>query len=187
MLPRPRRSRPHRLAGAFALAGTVGILFSAGAAHAQLQVSVVPTVTITGGLYNYSYTVTNFTSDDIFVVNLNGLPLVPGALSNFSAPSGYTITNPYDSGVGIESFLADNSFAPGSTVSGFSFDSIFAPSAVAFDTVSSGTAAYTGTTLGPAGAPVPEASTVVSLGAGLALLAFVAVRRRRSTACVARS
>ncbi len=165
-----------------ALAGAVGALFCASAAHAQLQVVVAPTTTFTGSSFHYTYSVTNFTADDIFVVNLNGLPLVPGALSNFSAPSGYTITSPYDSGVGIESFLADTSFAPGTTVSGFSFDSAFAPSTVAFDTVSSGTAAYTGTILGPAGAPVPEASTSFTLGAGLLALTFFAVRRRRATA-----
>ena len=169
-----------RLAVPLTLAGAFGAFFSAGPARAQLQVVVAPTVTQTGGLYNYSYSITNFTADDLYVVNLNGLPLVPGALLNFSAPAGYEITNPYDSGVGIESFLADNSFAPGTTVSGFSFDSIFAPSTVAFDTVSSGTAAYTGTTLGPAGAPVPETSTLVSLGAGLSALALIAVRRRRA-------
>lgn len=174
MLPYPRR-----LAAPLALAGALGALFSAGSARAQLQVVVTPTVTQTGSLYNYSYSITNFTADDLYVVNLNGLPLVPGALSNFSAPAGYEITNPYDSGVGIESFYADDSFASGTTVSGFSFDSTFAPSAVAFDTVSSGTAAYTGTTRGPAGAPVPEASTLVSLGAGLSVLALIAVRRRR--------
>ena len=177
MLPSPRRR-----AAPLALAGALGILLSAGSARAQLQVVVLPTATFTGSSFHYSYPGTNFTADDIYVVNLNGLPLVPGALSNFSAPAGYEITNPYDSGVGIESFLADDSFAPGTTVSGFSFDSIFAPSTVAFDTVSSGTAVYTGTTLGPAGAPVPEASTLVSLGIGLSALALIAVRRRRAAA-----
>ncbi len=179
MLPRPRR-----LAVPLALAGVFGILLSAGSARAQLQVVVAPTATFTGSSFHYSYSITNFTADDIYVVNLNGLPLVPGALFNFSAPTGYEITNPYDSGVGIESFLADTSFAPGSTVSGFSFDSTFAPSTVAFDTVSSGTAYYTGTTLGPAGAPVPEASTLVSLGVGLSVLTLIAVRRRRAISAI---
>ncbi len=173
MLPRPRR-----LAGPLALAGALGILLSAGAARAQVFVSSA--ATFTGSAYHYSYTVTNTSADDLFVINLNGLPLVPGALSNFSAPAGYEIQSPYDSSVGIESFLADDSFAPGSVISGFSFDSTYAPSAVVFDTVGSGTTIYTGTTLGPAGAPVPEASTLISLGIGLSVLAVVAVRRRRT-------
>ncbi|MGI4788643.1 MAG: PEP-CTERM sorting domain-containing protein [Janthinobacterium lividum] len=168
-----------RLAGPLALAGAFGILFSAGAARAQFQVVVAPTTTFNGSLYHYSYSVTNFTPDDLYVINLNGLPLVPGALTDFSAPDGYEITNPYDSGVGIESFLADNTFASGSVVSGFSFDSLYAPAPIMFDTVSSGTASYTGMTIGPAGAPVPEASTLISLGTGLLVLTFAVVRRRR--------
>ncbi len=180
MLPRPRR-----LAGS-ALAGALGVLLSAGAAHAQIQVSVVPTVTKTGGLYTYSYTVTNFTNADLLVVNLDGLPLVPGALSNFTAPAGFQIgAVPYDSTVGIESFLADSSdFTPGVPISGFSFSSPFAPAMTSFDTIDINFNTTTGTAIGPEIAPaaVPEASTLVSAGAGLLALTFLAVRRRRSAA-----
>ena len=112
MLPRPRR-----LAAPLALASAFGLLLSAGSARAQLQVVVAPTATFTGSSFHYTYAVTNFTGDDIYVVNLNGLPLVPGALFNFSAPAGYSIQSPYDSGVGIESFSADTSFAPGTRAS----------------------------------------------------------------------
>ena len=175
MLPRPRR-----LAVPLALAGVLGTLFSAGSARAQ--VFVTSTAVFTGSAFHYTYTVINTSPDDLFVVNLNGLPSVQGALFNFSAPAGFTMTNPYDYNAGIESFVASNSFASGSTNSGFSFDSTFAPATVAFDTVSFAPTPYTGTTLGPAGAPVPEASTLVSLGAGLSVLALVAVRRRRAAA-----
>ena len=181
MLPRPRR-----LAAPLALAGAFGAFFSAGSAHAQLQVVVAPTVTQTGSLYNYVYSITNFTSTNLAVINLDGLPLVSGLLSNFSAPGTFGITNPYDSGVGIESFYEgiapSDTFAPGSTVSGFSFSSIFAPATISYDTLDDNGGATTGTTLGPAAAPVPEASTFVSLGLGLSVLAFVALRRRRITA-----
>ncbi len=188
MLPRPRRSRPSRFAGAFALAGTLGVLFSAGAAHAQAQVSIVPTVTITGGLYNYSYTVTNFTDTSLGFVNLDTLPTVDGAITNLSAPTGFEIS-PFDSTDGIVTFLPGfgtdaQEFSPGSTISGFSFSSAFGPGAVSFDTQDvNGVNPINGTTIGP-NAAVPEASTLVSLGAGLALLTFVAVRRRRSTATI---
>ena len=187
MLPRPRRFlRSRRLAGSLALAGTFGILFSAGAAHAQLQVSVVPTVTVNGGLYDYSYTVTNFTATSLGFVNLDNLPTGDdGAITNLSAPTGFEIS-PFDSTDGIVTFLPGfdtnaQEFSPGSVISGFSFSSPFGPGAVAFDTQDiNGMNPVTGTTLGPSAA-VPEASTLVSLGAGLALLTLVAVRRRRAT------
>ncbi len=179
MLPRPRR-----LAAPLALAGTLGILLAAGSARAQ--VLVTPTVTTTGSVYNYSYSITNLTATNLAVIDLNGLPLVSGALSNFTFPTGYGITNPYDSGVGIESFYegatASTTFTPGTTVSGFGFSSIFAPTAISFDTLDESGVMTTGTTLGPAGAPVPEASTLVSLGLGLLALTVVGVRRRRASA-----
>jgi len=187
MLPRPRR-----LAGLLALAGALGALFSAGAARAQLlPVIVAPTVTSAGGVFNYSYTVTNFSADDLFTLNINGLPQVPGALTNLTAPAGFQIT--FDPGnanspSGIVTFLGD--FMPGSVNSGFSFSSTFGPGTVTFDAegsnLSSPTPAndtFTGTTL----APVPEASTVVSLGAGVLLLTFCAVRRRRTARADVRS
>ena len=178
---------PHRLAGPLALAGAIGALFSAGAAHAQ--VSVTPTITQAGSLYNYSYSITNFTNTNLAAINLDGLPLVPGALTNFSAPGTFGITNPYDSGVGIETFYegtaALDTFSPGSTISGFSFSSIFAPATISFDTLDDSGGTATGTTLGPAGAAaVPEASTLVSLGAGLLVLGFAAARRRNAAAVV---
>jgi hypothetical protein len=184
MLPRPRR-----LAGPLALAGALGALFSAGAARAQ--VTVAPTVTSTGALFNYSYTVTNFSADDLFTLNINGLPQVPGALTNLTAPAGFQIA--FDPGnanspSGIVTFLGD--FMPGSVNSGFSFSSTFGPGTVAFDAegsnLNSATPAndtFMGTTL----APVPEASTVVSLGAGVLLLTFCAVRRRRTARADVRS
>ena len=165
MLPRPRR-----LAGPLALAGALGALFSAGAARAQ--VTVVPVVTPNGALFNYSYSVTDFNTTDLAIVNINGLPQVPSAATNLMAPAGFQIS--FDPGVGIVSFLGD--FMPGTSVSGFSFDSTFAPGTAAFDAEDNSGLMSNGTTL----APVPEASTLVSLGAGVLLLTFCAVRRRRA-------
>lgn len=180
MLPRPRR-----LAGSLALAGALGVLFSAGAARAQVLVTAAP-VTSTGGLFNYSYTVTNFNAADVFIVNLNGLPMAPGALTNLMAPTGFQIT--FDPGVGIASFLPASGsvqdFAPGSILSGFSFSSAFGPGTVGFDAEDIAGGMSTGTTLAPV---VPEASTLISLGAGVLLLTFCAVRRRRAACSGVRS
>lgn len=167
-----------RLAGPLALAGALGALFSAGSARAQ--VLLTPTVTPMGSLFNYSYSVTNLTTADLAVININGLVLDPATATNLMSPAGYQIT--FDPNLGIASFLPglDNAstFGPGSVVSGFSFDSAFAPSTVTFDTLDANNGMTAGTTVGPAA--VPEASTLVSLGAGLSVLAFIAVRRRRA-------
>lgn len=182
MLPRPRR-----LAAPLALAGAFGILLSAGSARAQLQVVVAPTVTQTGALFNYSYSITNFTSVDLAIVNISGLPPESDTATSLTAPTGFQTT--FDSGNGIMSFSPVAStdpnaptFGAGTTVSGFSFSSVFSPSAVSFDTLDANGASSTGTTLGPAGAPVPEASTLVSLGLGLSVLTLIAVRRRAAAA-----
>ena len=170
------------MAAPLAAVGTLGALLLAGTARAQ--VLVTSTVTSTGSLFNYSYSVTNLTDTDLLVVNMNGLPQVSGAITNLTAPTGFQFA-PYDPGVGIASFLADSAdFTPGSPIGGFSFSSTFAPSLVTFDTLDLNGNATTGTTLGPvaSAAPVPEASTLISLGAGLLLLtAFTAVRRRRTS------
>ena len=165
MLPRPRR-----LAVPLALAGALGALFSAGAARAQ--VTLMPTITPNGALFNYSYSVTDFNATDLAIVNINSLPMVPSAATNLMAPVGFMIS--FDPGVGIVSFLGD--FMPGTPVSGFSFDSTFGPGTVNFDAEDNNGVMSTGTTL----APVPEASTLVSLGAGVLLLSFCAMRRRRA-------
>jgi len=178
MLPPPRR-----LAGPLALAGALGALFSAGAARAQ--VTIVPTVTPNGALFNYSYSVTNSTANDVIVVNLNNLPMVSGALTNLTAPMGFQTT--FDPGVGIASFLpalgSTQDFMPGSITSGFSFSSAFGPGTVGFGAEDITGGMLTGTTLAPAvpAAPaVPEPSTLISLGAGVLLLTFCVVRRRRA-------
>lgn len=176
MLP---RLRSRRIAAPLTAAGALGALLLTGPAHAQ--VLVTPTVTTAGSLFNYSYSITNLLPADVSIINLNGLPQIDGAITNQVAPNGYQFT--YDSGVGIASFLPDNAFTSGSTVGGFSFSSAFAPSTVTFDALDIQGNSFTGTTLGPvaSSAPVPEASTLVSLGAGLLLLtAFTAVRRRRT-------
>ncbi len=185
MLPPPRR-----LAGPLALAGALGALFSAGAARAQ--VTIVPTVTPNGALFNYSYSVTNSTANDVLIVNLNNLPMVSGALTDLAAPMGFQTTfdpGNSNSSFGIASFLGD--FTPGSTTTGFSFSSAFGPGTVGFDTLDNNGTPLSGTTqgpsLGPGVAPVPEPSTLISLGAGVLLLTFCAARRRRTARSSAQS
>ena len=177
MLPRQRR-----LAGPLALAGALGVLFSAGAARAQ--VSILSNVQTTNGtLFNYSYSVTNssLTGQDFPVITF-AAPSLAGGLTNLTAPTGFQIS--FDPGVpggGLVSFLENSQMFSG-TPAVFSFSSAFAPTvlpfqAVGFDVNGNGITA-SGTVLAPQ--PVPEASTMVSLGAGVLLLTFCAVRRRRT-------
>ncbi len=177
MLPPPRR-----LAGPLALAGALGALFSAGAARAQ--VSILSNVQTTNGtLFNYSYSVTNasLTGQDFPVITF-AAPSLAGGLTNLSAPTGFQIS--FDPGVpggGLVSFLEDSQMFS-STPAVFSFTSAFAPTLTPFQAVGFDAAGNSITSSGTvsAPAPVPEASTLVSLAAGVLLLTFCAVRRRRA-------
>ncbi len=175
MLPRPRR-----LAGPLALAGALGVLFSAGAARAQ--VSILSSVqTANGTLFNYTYSVTNSSASgqDFYAISMPA-PSLPGGVTGLTAPTGFQIN--FDPGVpggGLVTFLEDSQTFS-STPAVFSFSSPFAPALVQYGAVGVDTSGNTLSASGAAFAPVPEASTMVSLGAGVLLLTFCAVRRRRA-------
>ena len=171
-----------RLAGPLALAGVIAALLSA--STAQADVIVTPSLTSSGTLFNYSYSVSNHTDTELAVINL-AIPTQPDALTNLVAPDGFQIA--YTPNEGFVSFLEGSdpatlkTFAPGSTISGFSFSSLFGPGPVAFDTLDIAGNATNGTTTGPA-APgaVPEPGTLASFGIGGLLLAAAVLRRRQT-------
>ena len=175
MLPRPRR-----LADTLVLAGALGVLFSAGAARAQLGIAS-NVQTKNGTLFNYSYSVTNSsTSGQDFPVISFAAPSQAGGLTNLTAPMGFQIA--FDPGVpggGLVSFLEDSQTFS-STPAVFSFDSTYGPTLAQFQAVGLDSVGNSITSSGTVLAPVPEAGTMVSLGAGLLLLCFCAVRRRRA-------
>lgn len=175
MFPQPRR-----FVGALALAGALGALLLSGSA--QAQVTVAPTVTSVGSVFNYSYSVTNLSANELFFIDFVS-PTQPDALTNLMAPDGFQIAFTPDQG--LFTFLPSDpatttpgSFSPGSVVSGFSFDSTFAPTSTTFSGIDSSGGTFTGTTLTPNAAPVPEAGTLVSLGIGLLFLGGAVLRRR---------
>ena len=181
MLPRPRR-----LAGSLALTGALCVFFSAGAARAQLTVD--PTVTQVGALFNYSYTVTNLTAQDFPVITLN-VPGQPGAVADLTAPTGFQIT--FDPGLGtgpgLVSFLEDTQVFTATPTLPFSFSSAFGPATSQFEAVDGNTGISTfGPTMTPS-APVPEASTLVPFAAGVLLLTIYGARRRSAARVAARS
>lgn len=155
-----------------------GVL-SLGAASAQ--VTLTPTTVLIGSLYTYNYSVFNGSPETLAITTLN-LGGISSGLTGLTAPLGFGID--FDSNLNLVSFFEDSdpatlqTFAPGSTVSGFSFISPFAPTSVGFESLSELGNTFTGTTLGPVA--VPEAGTTalfLSLTTGMS--AFL-VRRRRN-------
>jgi len=150
---------------------------------ARAQVSVTPTVTSDAAAFHYDYAVTNLTASDLAVVTLSVAP-VPQAVQNLTAPLGFIAS--FDSGVGLLSFLEDadpatlQTFAPGTTVSGFRFDSALAPVPTTFEALDLAGGVFTGPTLGPAdpGGVIPEPGTLGLLGT--AALPVLLGRRRNA-------
>ena len=176
--------RPHRLAVPLALAGVLGILFSAGAARAQLTVD--PTVTPSGALFDYSYTVTNLMTDDFPVITLS-VPAQPDGITNLVAPAGFTI-GPFDSGLGLVSFSEDSQVFTATPVGPFTFSSAFGPVASQFQALDASTGGtVVGSTMTPGVPAVPEASTLIPFAAGTLLLTIYGARRRSAARVAARS
>jgi hypothetical protein len=165
--------------------GAWGALLCADSASAQ--VSLTPAITPIGSLFRYEYSVTNASDFELLLVDVQTLAL-PDAVKNTIAPAGFQIS--FDSGLGLVSFLPDadpdtpGTFAPGSTISGFQFDSPYAPDraafeALAFDDVNAQLVTFNGSTLGPTAVPEPGAiAWCLAGGAGLFLLR----RRNRKSA-----
>jgi hypothetical protein len=151
---------------------------------ASAQVMVTPTITFNGssGLYSYSYSVVNGSSNTLAIVSFGAMP-GPLTVQSPMAPFGFITT--YDSGNGFISFLEDNNpgtpqtFAPGSTVRPFTFTSTFAPGTTTFQALDIFGNSFTGVTQAPVLGPVavPEAGTTFALLA-FALLAIALIVHR---------
>ena len=151
-----------------------------GFALAALPMAAPAAVTVTGlssfdaitNRYTYNYSVMN--SDSMEEIIQVTFPISPvAALMGITAPTGFKLT--YDTVGARVNFVWDDddftmqTFAPNSTVSGFSFTSPVAPAQspfIASDIIQD----YTGFTA----APVPEPSVLI-----LGLLAPLAMLRRR--------
>lgn len=149
-------------------------LLAAPAASAQLSVDA--TVEPLGGSYRYDFTVTNPGPDEYVLVSFYSAPVGDALItSTLTAPGGFLAL--YDDGLGIVDFLEDTSyFTAGSTAGFFSFESLSGPGSFfdVFVALDLGGNPFTG----PVNVTVvPEAGTLAA-GAGLALLAGAAVRRR---------
>ncbi len=148
---------------------------------ASAQVTLTPTTVLNGSLYTYSYAVVNNSNDALAITTLN-LGGISSGLTGLMAPMGFGID--FDSNLNLVSFFEDSdpatlqTFAPGTTISGFSFISPFAPTSVGFESLSVTGNTFSGNTLGPVA--VPEAgTTALFLGLTSGMSAFL-VRRRRN-------
>jgi hypothetical protein len=160
------------------IGAAVGALCVAGAAHAQVIVSDL--VTQSGGLYQYDYTVTNTSSSDVFDIDITA-PADPTAVQNPTAPAGYGIS--FDSTLGLVSLLEDTDpifnpqFFGATPVSGFEYDSPFAPTAATFTAYS--TDAFGNIIVLASGSVVPEPGAL-PLCAACTLTGTLLFRRRIS-------
>ena len=86
----------------------------------------------------------------------------------------------YDTNLGIVTFLSDSEvFGAGTTQSGFTFDSPYAPADTMFDALSLNGTPFAGITQGPIqGAAVPEPGSL-ALFTGLSVTCLLALRRQK--------
>lgn len=141
---------------------------------AQAELSIVANVSETAGLYSYSYQIDNFTAEDVSIVTLAGFAPSADAVQNLVAPEGYLAL--FDSGLGLFSFLEGTQFfAAGTSVGGFSFQSLYGPESGTFEAITVDGNTLTGLATVPATA-IPEPSSSALIGA--VLVGFFALRRR---------
>jgi hypothetical protein len=152
----------------------------------RAQVSVTPTVMFDGTLYHYDYSVANLTAFDLAVVSI-AVASQPDAVMNPTPPPGFLIS--FDAGVGLVSFLEDadpattETFAAGTAVSGFRFDSVFPALPTTFEALDLAGNTFSGSTLGPVGpgGVVPEPGANALLAAFTLSGALWLRRPRRQT------
>lgn len=166
-------SHPRRALRAIPLLTICSVFALGGAAHAA--VSIVGTFSLTGGVYTYSYSVTNSGSPD----DLTFIDIPVGSsflITNLTAPTGFGILTDLN----LVTFYEDadlgtpQTFAPNSTVQFFTYDSTGVPFAVTYTANDSQGNSFTGQTI----AAIPEPSGLLLIAA--AALPMLAIRRRRN-------
>ena len=152
-----------------------------GSGVAQAAIIVDATITPTGGgVFHYEISITNNEAEDLVIVTITdappGDPLIDLTLT---VPVGFL--GSYDDGLGFVDFLADTmDFTVGSTISGFSFDSLGSPPTyfTQFAALSVNGTEFEGDITATV-VQVPEPGGLALLALGLAILSRFAVRRRR--------
>ena len=144
-------------------------------------ITVTPTVTPDGSLYEYDYSIINNSGDDLPVLDI---AVAPGtAILGLTAAPGFD--DAYDPVLGLVSFLENtNVFGP-TALSGFIFESPFAPGATTFDATlldaNFNVSTAGGPTIGPVAATtIPEPGYLPLLAFGVPLFLFLKRRSGKS-------
>ncbi len=134
--------------------------------------------TLSTGLFRYVYSVANTSTFDYSAISINVID-EPNAVQNLFRPTGFRAF--FDPGLGQVDFVENRrNFTAGSIISGFGFDSPYAPNLSVFTALrldsNFNPVTVQGTVLAPAA--VPEPTTMIMLGTGLAGIAAKARRRK---------
>lgn len=173
------RRRPAHALGLTLAVCAVSCLFPH-AAHAGLFVDL-SAVPLGGGTYQYDVSVSNNGPEDLAIVSLTDAPLGDALIApSLTAPAAFSTS--YDSVLGFVDFLADVSFAAGTTVSGFSFLSTAVPtvSFTSFEALTIQGDLLSGQVRYPRMNVPDTGSSLVALSFGLAALRIA--RRKAATA-----
>jgi hypothetical protein len=141
-------------------------------------ITVTPTVTPEGSLYEYDYSVINNSGDDLPVLDIT---VAPGTvILDLTAAPGFD--DAYDPVLGLVSFLENTSVFGPTAISGFIFESPLAPGATTFNATlldaNFNVSTLGGPTVGPVAATTtPEPGYFPLLAFGVPLFLFL---RRRS-------
>lgn len=133
---------------------------------------VSPTVSdLGGGVFDYSYEVTNPADSGEslfdFAITFSGNP------ENVLSPSGWdSIFGLGFIGWSALDFSGADDILPGAGLAGFSFESPLGPGEIDYSIIGSFGTVFAGTTSGPS-ASIPEPTTALLIGAGLAGLGLV--------------
>lgn len=135
-------------------------------------ITVTGGVTTIGPLFQYDYTVTNNSGDDLEVLDI---AVPPGtAITGLTATAGFD--DAYDPILGLVSFLENTSTFGTTPISGFIFDSLLPPGPTTFNgtllDANFNVVTIAGFTTGPVAAATPEPGYLLLLAFGVPLFLY---------------